>query len=269
MRDILSDLSHGKSAPDPVERAQKQMQKPLPKRFYRAADVGETEGGFRILLDGKPVRTPARNFLVLPGRGLAEAVAAEWQAQGKEINPDAMPLTRLANTALDGVASDMQAVAEDVLRYAATDLVCYRAGQPAGLVARQAEAWDPVIEWAARDLGARFVLAEGVMHVSQPREAIAAFGVHVRTHDDPLALAALHVATTLGGSALIAMAVARTRLSAEEAWAAAHVDEYWNEELWGEDHEATKRRLARQRDFDAAAFVLTQPRHWTAQSVGA
>lgn len=258
MRDILSDLAQGQSDPDPIKRAQKQMQKPLPKRFYEKAEAEETEGGYRILLDGKPVRTPARNLLALRTRPLADAVAAEWQAQAKEIDPDTMPLTRLANTALDGVASEMDAVAEDVLRYAGTDLLCYRAGEPERLVARQSEAWDPLIDWAASSLGARFVLAEGVMHVTQPREAIAAFGVHVQAFTDPLALAALHVATNLTGSALIAMAVAKGEISAEEAWAAAHVDEDWNEELWGEDYEATKRRRLRFRDFAAAAFVLEQ-----------
>jgi chaperone required for assembly of F1-ATPase len=236
------------------------MQKPRPKRFYETADFKEVDDGYRIVLDGKPVRTPARNPLALRTRALAEAVAAEWQAQGKEIDPDTMPLTRLANTALDGVASDMQAVAEDVLRYAGTDLLCYRAGGPERLVARQSEMWDPLIDWAASSLGARFVLAEGVMHVPQPREAIAAFGVHVAGFTDPLALAALHVATSLSGSALIAMAVAKGEISAEEAWAAAHVDEDWNEELWGEDYEATKRRRLRFRDFAAAAFVLEQAR---------
>lgn len=256
MRDILS-RPEAEVEMDPTRRAQKQMQKPRAKRFYKEASTArDDDGTYRILLDGRPVRTPARNLLALPSETLAEAVAEEWRAQGVEIDPSTMPLTRLSNTALDGVASDMQAVAEDVLRYAGTDLLCYRAEGPEGLVARQAEAWDPVIDWVASDLGARFVMAEGVIHVQQPREAIAAFAVHVGQVREPLALAALHVATSLTGSALLALAVAKGAIEPDDAWEKAHLDERWNEELWGEDYEATKRRAMRRQDFDAAAKVL-------------
>ncbi|WP_099866570.1 ATP12 family chaperone protein [Pararhizobium haloflavum] len=257
VRDIFSDLSGAMSDPDPVKRAQIQMQKPLPKRFYKEAGVAaQEEGRYGVVLDGRPVRTPGRNLLAYPSEALAVRAAEEWASQGEAIDPATMPLTRLANTALDGVASDMQAVAEDVLRFAGTDLICYRAGDPERLVARQAETWDSVIDWAAGTLGARFLLAEGVMHVAQPREAIAAFSVHVAGFDDPLALAALHVATALTGSAILAMALAKGAHSPDEIWAMAHLDEMWNEELWGQDHEALKRRAARRRDFDAAALVL-------------
>lgn len=259
MRDILSDLSDAMSDPDPVRRAQKQMQKPLPKRFYEHVGIAEEDGGrWRIELDGKPVRTPARNTLAFPSVALAERAADEWRAQGKEIDPAKMPLTRLANTALDGVAQEPEAVVEDVLRYAASDLLCYRASHPERLVALQSKAWDPLLDWAAADLGARFVLAEGVMHVSQPREAIAAVGIHLRTLREPLELAALHVVTSLTGSALIALALLKGAVSPDEAWTVAHVDEDWNIEQWGEDHEAAKRRTLRHRDFSAAGLVLSR-----------
>lgn len=260
MRDIFSDLDHGEGEYDPVRRAQKQMQKPLPKRFYKEAATEAADDRYHIVLDGRPVRTPARHLLALPTVDLAEATAAEWQAQGEFIDPDVMPLTRLANTALDGVSAEMDGVREDVLRYAGTDLLCYRASQPERLVAMQSEEWDPVVDWAASSLGARFVLAEGVMHTPQPREAIAAFDVHLRRFDNPLALAALHVATALGGSALLALALAHGHLDADAAWKKAHLDERWNEELWGEDYEALKRRQRRFADFEAAARVLASLR---------
>ena len=167
-----------------------------------------------------------------------------------------MPLTRLANTALDGVAQDPQAVAEDIVRFSGSDLVCYRAGEPQELVARQAEAWDPLIDWAHSALGARFMLAEGVMHVEQPREAVAAVSAHVGRFRGPLELAAIHTMTTLTGSAILALAVAMNAISPEEAWRAAHVDEDWNIELWGEDAEAAARRRKRWAEMKAAADTL-------------
>ena len=167
-----------------------------------------------------------------------------------------MPLTRLANTALDGVAQDPQAVAEDIVRYSGSDMLCYRAGEPRELVARQAEAWDPLIDWARSALGARFVLAEGVMHVEQPREALAVFSSHVGRFRTPLELAALHTMATLTGSAILAMAVAMNAVPPEDAWQAAHVDEDWNIELWGVDAEAADRRAKRWAEMKAAADTL-------------
>jgi chaperone required for assembly of F1-ATPase len=195
-------------------------------------------------------------LLTLPSAVTAEKTAAEWDAQAETIDPATMPLTRLANTAIDGIAQDTQAVAEDVLRFAGTDLICYRAGGPERLVERQSEEWDPVLDWAQAELAARFVLAEGVMHVAQPRETLAAFGAALKAFTQPLDLAALHLATSLTGSALIAMALAKGALAPDEAWEKAHLDENWNAELWGEDYEAAKRRESRRRDFDAASFVL-------------
>ena len=167
-----------------------------------------------------------------------------------------MPVLRLVNTAIDGVATDPQAVLEDILRFASSDLLCYRADTPEKLVQRQNEAWDPVLDWARASLGARFVLAEGVMHVDQPREAIAALGVHLSQRAEPMRLAALHVMTTLTGSALLALAVEMGELDVEEAWVAAHVDEDWQIEHWGQDFEAVARRANRKRDMLAAVRLL-------------
>lgn len=258
MRDILNDLDAGRfpSDPDPMRRARQAMRTPLPKRFYKAALAEWKEEAWRVLLDGRPVRTPAGAALRLPTGALAEIVAGEYAAQRDEIDPVTMPATRLANTVIDGVAPDPQPVVEDLLRYASSDLVCYRADSPEGLVARQAEAWDPVVEWARFDLGARLYLAEGVMHVAQPPEAIAAIGAHLKPRSDPFRVAALHIMTTISGSALIALAVDAGALDAEAAWNAAHVDEDWNISQWGEDAEASARRAARRRDFMAAVAVL-------------
>ncbi|MFW9776755.1 ATP12 family chaperone protein [Brucella melitensis] len=257
MRDILSDLEAGKQLSDenPIVRAQKQMQAQLPKRFYEKAEVAESEGGFAVHLDGRPVKTPARNLLLLPTRAAAQIVADEFTAQEKLIDPGKMPATRLVNTAIDGIAQDPQAVFEDILRFAGTDMLCYRADSPQELVSRQTENWDPLIDWM-ESLGARFALAEGVMHVEQPREAIAAFSVHMAGFKDPLALAALHTMTTLMGSAIIALAVAKGEISAEKGWAIAHIDEDWTIEHWGSDAEAIERRKNREIEMMVAARLL-------------
>ncbi len=259
MRDILSDLDTPfVSDADPVKRAQNQMRRPLPKRFYKTAHVehhAETDT-YAVQLDGKPVRTPGRSLLALPTEPAALLVADEFDAQKEEINPFDMPVLRIANTAIDGVSTDTQAVLEDILRYSSSDLVCYRADGPESLVERQNEAWDRVIDWARASLGARFVLAEGIVHVDQPREAIGAVGIHLKMRDEPFRLSALHVMTTLTGSALIALAVDAGELTPEEGWATAHVDEDWNIAQWGEDAEAAKMRVAKKRDMLAAARLL-------------
>ncbi|ANT51953.1 ATP12 family chaperone protein [Mesorhizobium amorphae] len=258
MRDILNDLEAGKqlSDPDPVRRAQIQMKTPLPKRFYKAVSVAPVEDGFAVHLDGKPVRTPGKAQLVLPTEKAAALVAGEFDAQGETIDPVSMPVMRLVNTAIDGVASDPQAVLEDILRFASSDLLCYRADAPQGLVDRQNALWDPVIDWARTALGARFNLAEGIIHVEQPRETIAVLGVHLAQRKEPLRLAAIHVMTSLTGSALLALAVDFGELDGEAAWAAGHVDEDWQIEHWGQDAEAVARRSARKRDMMAAVGLL-------------
>lgn len=264
MRELLTDLDGGgeadpkspdPSSPDPVTRAQAAQRPQRPKRFYAAVSVGETEGGFTVLLDGRPVRTPARGLLKVPTRALAEALAREWDAQATEIDPLSMPLTRLVNVALDRVAAEPAAVREEVVRYAGTDMLFYRAEGPAGLVERQARHWDPVLAWAREAHRAPFFLAEGVCHVAQPEAALARIGALVP--EAPLPLAAVHVMTTLTGSALLALAVAQGAIDADAAWQAAHVDEDWNRDLWGEDEIAAARRAARRLEMDAAVAVLS------------
>jgi chaperone required for assembly of F1-ATPase len=258
MRDLLNDLETKDylSDPDPIRRAQSQLKRQLPKRFYNEVAVAPLAEGFAIHLDGKQVRTPARVVLVLPTKAAAELVAAEFSAQLEQIDAMTMPVMRLANTAIDGVAADPQAVIEDILRFASSDMLCYRADAPEALVARQADAWDGVLDWARASLGARFLLAEGVMHIEQPREAIGAVGIHVSQRSEPMRLAALHLMTSLTGSALLALAVEGGELDLEAAWTAAHVDEDWQIEQWGQDAEAIQRRSNRKRDMAAAAQLI-------------
>jgi chaperone required for assembly of F1-ATPase len=241
---------------NPMRRAQAAMRAPLPKRFYKDASVGKTGGAFAVLLDGKSAKTPARNALVLPNELLASAVAAEWNAIEGEIDPVRLPLTRLANLAIDAIASAPQPVIDEIVQYAASDLVFYRADGPEGLVALQNERWNPLLDWAAATLNARFALAEGVIHVRQPDSALAAVREAAEKLKNPFALAAAASATNIGGSALIALALASGALTGDEAWNAAHVDEQWNISQWGEDAEAQRRLAARHVEFSAAAKML-------------
>lgn len=258
MRDILSDLEAGNllSHPDPIRRAQIQMATPLPKRFYREAGVSGDGETFSVALDGRLAKTPGGRPLALPTHAAAKLVADEFAAQVEVIDPVTMPTYRLANSAIDGVARDPRVVLEDVCRYASSDLVCYRADGPDRLVARQAAMWDPVLDWARQAIGARFYLAEGIVHVTQPPEALEAVRSSLMARPDPVRVAGLHVMTAITGSALIAMMVERGAISIDEAWAAAHVDEDWNVDQWGEDTEALARRQHRYRDFAAASTLL-------------
>jgi chaperone required for assembly of F1-ATPase len=253
MRDLFEDIFKDQPR-DPMAAARRGMRPALRKRFYKNAGVAEGEGGFRITLDGKDVRTPARRLLAAPNRALAQAMAAEWQAQGDVIDPFAMPLTRLANSIIDGVAEAMGPVADEIVKYLGSDLLFYRAEGPEGLVAKQSQAWDPVLVWAADARGARFVLVQGVMFTAQPDAAIAA--MRAALPRNPWRLGAVHVATTLTGSALLALALSHKAISADEAWRAAHVDEDWQISQWGEDTQAQERRAFRAAEFNAAADVL-------------
>ncbi|MGC1467654.1 MAG: ATP12 family protein, partial [Pseudolabrys sp.] len=200
--------------------------------------------------------------LAAPSRALADAIAEEWNAQGDVIDPGAMPLTRLANSIIDAVADAPGPVAEEIANYLATDLLCYRADAPAGLCEKQAQHWDPVLAWARDKLGARFVLAQGVVHVAQPAEAVAAARVALpgdaKTANDIWRLGALSSITTLTGSALLALALMRGDLDADAAWDAAHVDEDWQMAQWGRDEQALERRSYRRAEFDAAVSVLKE-----------
>lgn len=256
MRDILNDAE--KAADNhPEALARKHSKPPLPKRFYEQAEVKALdEGGFGIALDGRLVKTPARAVLTMPSHAAAALIADEFGAQEKHVDPAKMPVTRLANTAVDGVATDPQSVIDDVLQFASSDLLCYRADTPQRLVELQAEAWNPVLELVRTSFGAHFILSQGVMHVDQPRDAIAAIETALKPHKSPVALAAVHSMTSLTGSALLAVCVAGGLIDAEIAWSAAHVDDDWNISQWGGDAEAEKRRASRHADMQAAAQML-------------
>ena len=253
MRELFDEVA-GKSLLDPEEAVRRTTRGPRRKRFYSHAGVVHGPGGFAITLDDKPVRTPSGRALVAPTPEIADGMAAEWEAQKEFIDPLTMPLTRLANSVVDAVVDRVEAVADDIIKYLGTDLLFYRAGHPQELVAREAELWDPIVFWAAETLGARFILAEGIVHVRQPDTAIAA--ARATLPGDPWSVAALHVVTTLTGSALLALALLHGALDSEEVWNAAHVDEDWNIQQWGVDEEVAARRLARWTDFQAAAAVL-------------
>jgi chaperone required for assembly of F1-ATPase len=254
MRDIFTDIFENQPL-DPREAVRRSARTALRKRFYAQAQVGEAgPGGFPLLLDGKPVRTPARRALAVPTAALAEKIADEWNAQVNVIDPARMPLTRLANAVIDAVADAPEAVAEEVANYLGSDLLCYRAEAPDGLVEGQTRHWDPVLAWARDTLGARLVLAQGVMHVAQPDEAIAA--ARARIPSEPWRLGAVSAITTLTGSALLALALNAGAIDAEAAWAAAHVDEDWQMSQWGSDQAALERRAYRRAEFDAAVSVL-------------
>jgi len=239
---------------DPLEAARRATRPQRVRRFYASAAVGEDDKGFAVLLDGRPAKTPAQQPLVAPTRALAEAIATEWANQNDVVDPAHMPLTRLSNSIIDGVAKAPAPVAAQVAAYLDSDMLCYRADAPEGLVARQAEHWDPIIAWARDVLGAAFIVSRGVMFVAQPdaalRQARAAIPV------DPWRLGAMYTITTLTGSALLALAILRRRLDVDQAWRAAHVDEDWNMELWGRDQMALERRAFRFAEMQAAAVLL-------------
>ena len=253
MRELFDEVA-GQSPFDPQEAVRRATRVPQRKRFYANADVAEDDSGFAIMLDGKPIRTPSGKKVAAPSREIAEAIAAEWNAQAEMIDPLTMPLTRFGNSVVEGVADKIDAVADDIAKYLGSDLLFYRAGHPEALVAREAAHWDPILFWAADALGAHFILAEGIVHVRQPDSAIAA--ARAALPSDAWQLAALHVVTSLTGSALLALALFHGALDSDQVWAAAHVDEDWNIEKWGVDEEVAARRAARLVDFRAAAGIL-------------
>jgi chaperone required for assembly of F1-ATPase len=253
MREHLDEIA-GQSDANPMEAARRSARAVRRKRFYTKAGVGEADGGHTVTLDGKPIKTPSGRTVVVPAHSLAEMIAAEWNAQGEFIEPLSMPLTRFANSVVQGVIENVGAVTDDVAKYFASDLLFYRAGHPEGLVAHEAAHWDPILFWAAETLGAHFMLAEGVMHVRQPDQAMSA--ARGALPDDPWVIAALHLITSLTGSALLALALFHGVIDPDRTWVAAHVDEDWNAEKWGVDEEVAARKAAKLVDFRAAADVL-------------
>ena len=225
------------------------------KRFWKEAGAVEAEGGWAIALDGRPVRTPMRALLVVPARALAEAIAAEWNAVEGEIDPRSMPLTGLANAAIDRVEPDRAAFAGGLARYAEADLACYRAETPEALVERQARAWDELLAWARRRYDVDFAVTTGVTHVEQPAATVERLAYEVSALD-AFRLAALSPMVTAGGSLVAALAVLDGAMEADKAWSAVTVDDEWQKERWGSDAEAEAALEGRRRDFMAGAELL-------------
>jgi chaperone required for assembly of F1-ATPase len=248
-------------ATDPIAMARRDLNKTLPRRFYEEVTVQQRDGTFVLLLDGHAANSPEGNHLALPCLAAARALADEWSAQGKTIDPAAMPLTRIVNSAIDGVAYRLDATVDEIVKYAGADLVCYRAAEPTMLIEAQAAAWNFVLAFARENLGAHFICIEGVEFVEQPEPARAAVKEAIKRIANngpaaPFALAALHVMTTLTGSVLLALAVAHGKLTSIEAWVAAHVDENFEMRAWGGDAEALRRRARQWREMEAAARLF-------------
>ncbi|WP_238365574.1 ATP12 family chaperone protein [Mesobacterium pallidum] len=225
------------------------------KRFWTAAEVVPEAEGFAVRLDGRPLRTPAKTALTLPSAALAAAIAAEWDAQEGEVDPGTMPCTRTANSALDKVAVQCAEVADMLADYGGTDLLCYRAETPDELVARQAAAWDPLLDWAARALGAPLNVGRGVMHIAQPETSTARLREIVHEHD-PFELAALHDLVAMSGSLVLGLAAARDVAPAQEIWDLSRVDEDWQAEQWGIDEEAAETAAYKRGEFLQAKRFL-------------
>src|ERR1700756_4830453 len=258
MRELFDEVA-GQSPLDPQEAARRNTRAPQRKRIYAEVGVAEARDGFAITLDGKPIKTPSGRVVTVPVREIADAVAAEWAAQKEMIDPLTMPMTRFANSVVEAVVDRLQLVRDDVAKYLQSDLLFYRAGHPEALVAREARHWDPVLFWAADTFGAHFILAEGVVHVRQPDEAVEA--ARAALPQNPWSVAATHVVTPRPGRALLALALVHGRLDADAVWAAAHVDEDFNAKQWGADEEVLSRRGAREADFRAAARILQALAH--------
>jgi chaperone required for assembly of F1-ATPase len=225
------------------------------KRFWKQATVSQTDGGFAVLLDGRGVKTPAKAALAVPTRGLALAIAEEWDAQEGDVNPNTMPATRLANAAIDRVRVKHTEVAESLAAYGDSDLTCYRATDPVELAARQAAAWDPVLDWAADQLGARLQTRTGLAHQPQDAAALAVLSRQVHALD-AFRLAAFHDLVGLSGSLVLGFAAAYDWASPEAVWDFSQVDEMWQEEQWGADDEAVRQSQLKRTDF------LNAKRHW-------
>jgi chaperone required for assembly of F1-ATPase len=225
------------------------------KRFWKQAEVVEANGGFGIALDGRRLKSPGRIDLAIPTRPLAEAIATEWRDCGDSIDPREMPLTGLANAAIERVGADRQTFAAGLACYAESDLLCYRAEGPEALVSRQAESWDALLSWARRRYDVDFATCSGVMHVAQPAETVRKLEHAVASLDD-FQLAGLSPLVTIGGSLIAALAVLEEMIPAEDAWEAVSLDERWQLEQWGDDSEARAALDARWRDFMAAARFL-------------
>jgi chaperone required for assembly of F1-ATPase len=225
------------------------------KRFYKDVSIDADADGFAVLLDGKPVKTPARNALRLPTRDLAEAVAAEWRGQGDEVLAISMPLLRLSNTVIDGVAANRAEVETAILRFGENDLLCYRAHQPPDLHQRQAEGWDPLLDWARQRLSAHMRVVDGIAHVDQSADALAALREALAPYD-AFTLGGLHVVASITGSLVLALAVAEGHISGARAFELSRIDDLYQAEKWGADAEAIKRATALAHELDKAVELM-------------
>lgn len=225
------------------------------KRFWTKVEVCEEDGVFCVTLDGRHVRTPSKAKLTIPSRQLAEWVAAEWEAQVEKIDPESMPVTRAMNSAIDKVAPQFDAVCDMLVAYGGSDLLCYRADAPEGLVARQTEGWDPVLDWAAKRFGVQWNTTQGVMHVSQPEGTVTKLGRHVANFT-PVQMTAFHDLVALSGSLVLALAVTEGALDAGAAWALSRIDETWQTEQWGKDEEAEDLAETKRESFELAARIF-------------
>jgi len=229
------------------------------KRFYKDVSVGQLEDGFSVLLDGRPVRTPGRNMLVLPTEKLAAAIAGEWQAQDEEVIATSMPLLRLANTVVDGVAANRAEVIDAILRFGENDLLCYRAHQPPELANRQREGWDPLLDWVRGRHGAEMRVAEGLTHVDQAPDALLALRQALAAQS-AFTIGAVHVIASITGSVVLALAVADGFISGRDAFALSRIDETYQAEKWGEDAEAARRAGNLALDLDKAVELMVAAR---------
>jgi chaperone required for assembly of F1-ATPase len=225
------------------------------KRFYKDVSVATQGSGFALRLDERAVKTPARAGLVVPSKALADAITQEWEAQGEEIDPRTMPLTGLANAAIDRVAPDAQAFAARLAEYGESDLLCYRAETPDKLVVRQTERWDPILAWARKRFDIELAVVCGIMHRKQSETAIQQLARAVAARP-AFELAGLSPLVTVSGSLIIALALAEGAIDLEQAWNAASLDEQWQLEQWGEDAEGVAALAGRRRDFEAGARFL-------------
>ena len=254
MRELFDEMA-GQSPLDPQEAVRRAMRTPRRKRFYASAGVAEADGGFAVTLDGKPIRTPSGRIVTVPVRDIADRMAAEWEAQRDIIDPLSMPLTRFANSVVEAVVDRAELVRDDVAKYLQLrSLVLSRWPPRSAGRARGRALGSPCCSGRRNELGAHFILAEGIVHVRQPEQAVEA--ARAALPSDPWSIAALHVVTTLTGSALLALALFHRVRDPDQVWAAAHVDEDWNADTWGVDEEVAARRAARLIDFRAAVAIL-------------
>jgi len=222
------------------------------KRFYKEAATAPCEGGHGIVLDGRPVRTPARTLLAVPNIEMAEAIVAEWEHQGDDIDPASMPMTGMANAALDKVLPDVATFGASISAYGESDMLCYRANTPDTLVTRQAEQWQPLLDWASAFYGIEFMVTQGIIHIAQPDATLARLHDATAAHC-PFTLAALAKLVPISGSLVIGLATVERTFPLPQLWQAAELDELWQAEQWGDDDEALARRAGRHTDFTLAA----------------